>query len=198
VPILSITLLLAVLSAQATASHPSEPGAWPLTHLQQTSTPLERVPPAERSIAISLLKPDLGPLFQGESTDELNRTMRSFHAERITLAGSPALVIQPSGGDLCGATGNCSFWVVDLRHRRVVLNAVGIQSFAVSAARPGSMPNIITSTNASTYEQERIRWQFQGSSYHRESCATVDSASDDGQPYPTPKITPHPCAVEGN
>lgn len=160
--------------------------------------PLERVPVADRAVALSLLKPDLGPLFQGESAQQMNQAIRSFRAERFILAGSPALVVQPSGEELCGATGNCSFWVVDLRHRRILLNAVGIQSFAVSPTRPGAMPEIITSSHASTYEQERIRWQFQGSIYQRESCATVDTATDDGQPYPSPKITPHPCPTEGN
>jgi hypothetical protein len=161
------------------------------------STPLERIPPSQRSVVVSLLKPYLGPLFQGESSEELNHVMRSFHAERIALAGSPALVVQPSGGELCASTGNCSFWIVDLSHRRVVLNAVGIQSFAVTSPRPGAMPEIITRSHASTHEQERIRWQFKGSSYQRQDCATVNTATDDGQPYP-PRITPHPCPTEGN
>jgi hypothetical protein len=160
--------------------------------------PLERFPAAERSVVLSLLKPYLGPLVQGESSEELNHMMRSFRAERLTLAGSPALIVQPSGNELCGATGNCSFWIVDLRRRRVVLNAVGIQSFAVSSSRSGGMPEIITSSHASAYEQEEIRWQFQNSSYRRKSCATVDTANDDGQPYPTPRVTPHPCPLEGN
>ena len=193
-----MTLLLATLSAQAAAPRASEPANWELTNLHITSMSLERIPPAERSVVLSLLKPYLGPLFQGDSPGQLNQVMRSFRAERITLAGGPALVIQPSGNELCGATGNCSFWIVDVRKRRIVLNAVGIQSFAVRSARPGTMPQIITSSRASAYEQERIRWQFQGSSYGRASCATIDSASDDGQPYPTPKVTPHPCPNEGN
>lgn len=197
-PILSIALLLAAFSTQKAATQATESTAWPLTHLHETSVALERIPPAERSAALSLLKPYLGPMYQGDSTEQLNQAIRSFRAERVTLAGSPALVVQPSGSELCGATGNCSFWIVDLRHRRVVLNAEGIQSYSVSPARPGAMPDIITSSHASATEQELIRWQFLGSSYHRESCATVNSASDDGQPYPTPKITPHPCDTEGN
>jgi hypothetical protein len=191
-------LLIAVLSAQTAAPHASQPKAWPLTPLHETSTPLERFPPAERSVVVALLKPYLGPLVQGESSEELNRVMRSFRAERLTLAGSPALVVQPSGNEFCGATGNCSFWIVDLRRRRVVLNAVGIRSFAVSPSRPGGMPVILTGSHASAYEREEIRWQFEGSSYRRESCATVNAANDDGQPYPTPRITPHPCSTEGN
>jgi hypothetical protein len=187
-----------MLSAQTAAPHAADPSAWPLTHLHETSTPLERFPPAERSVVLSLLKPYLGPLVQGESSEELNHMMRSFRAERITSGGSSALVVQPSGNELCGATGNCSFWIVDLRHRRVVLNAVGIQSFAVSSSRAGGMPEIVTSSHVSAYEQEQIRWQFQGSSYERQSCATIDMANDDGQPYPAPRITPHPCSIEGN
>ena len=197
-PILSVTLLLAVLSGQTAAPNASEPQAWPLTHLHETSSSLERFPPAERSVVLSLLKPYLGPLVQGESSEELNHVMRSFRAERLTLAGSSALVVQPSGNEFCGAAGNCSFWIVDLRRRRVVLNAVGIQGFAATSARSGSMPEIITSSHASAFEHELIRWRFQGSSYQRESCATLDSANDDGQPYPTPRITSHPCSIEGN
>jgi hypothetical protein len=196
VPILPLTLLFAVVSAQTAAPHASESSAWPPTH--EISTPLERFPPAERTVVLSLLKPYLGPLVQGESPEELNHLMRSFHAERLTLAGSPAQAVQPSGGEFCGATGNCSFWIVDLRHRRVVLNTVGIQSFAAIPSRPGGMPEIITSSHASAFERELIRWQFQGSSYQRASCATVDTANDDGQPYPKPMITPHPCSIEGN
>jgi hypothetical protein len=198
VPILSIALLLAVLSGQATAPHAPNANAWPLAVTHEASTSLERLPPAQRSTLLPLLKPYLGPLVQGESPEEINQMMRSFRVERLTLAGSPAVAVQPSGRDLCGASGNCSFWIIDLRHRRVVLNAVGIRSFAVNSSRPGVMPDIITESHASAYEQEHIRWHFQGSSYERGECATVASADSDGQPYPTPKITLHPCDPEGN
>lgn len=124
--------------------------------------------------------------------------MHSFRAERLTLAGGAALVVQPSGDELCGASGNCSLWVIDLRHRRVVLNAIGIQGFAISPRRQGVMPDIITGSHASATEHDLIRWQFQGSSYRRQDCADVTSADDDGHPYPTPKITEYPCPTEGN
>jgi len=198
VPIFCSALLLAALSAQPAPAQASEPGAWPLADLHQASTALDRFPPAERSIAASLLKPYLGPLFQGESSGERNQAMRSFRAEKLTWPGGAALAVQPSGSELCGGTGNCSFWIVDLHRRRVILNTVGIQSYTVRPARHDSMPEIVTSSHASTFESERVLWHFQSSGYERESCATVDSASDDGQPYPTPKVTPHPCPTEGN
>lgn len=187
-----------MLSAQTTAQHAPEVGAWPLVTTHKASTSLERLPPAQRAIVLPLLKPYLGPLVQGESSEEINRTMRSFRAERLTLAGNPAVAVQPSDNELCGASGNCSFWIVDLRHRRVLLNAIGIRSFAVSSAQRGPMPDIITGSHASANEEEYIRWHFHGSSYERGECATVASANGDGQPYPTPKITPHPCDPEGN
>ena len=52
---------------------------------RSTSMPLERFPPAERAVVLSLLKPYLGPLFQGESSEQLNHAMRSFRAERIKI-----------------------------------------------------------------------------------------------------------------
>jgi len=198
VPILSIVFLLAALPAQAATPRVTGPGDWPLAELHVASTPLERLPPADRTVALSLLKPYLGPLFQGDSTQQMNQAIRSFRAERFTLAGSAALAVQPSGSELCGASGNCSFWIIDLRRRRVLLNAVGIQSFAVTSSKSGSMPGIITSSHASAFEREKALWRFRGSSYEREGCATVDSANDDGQPYPAPKVTPHPCPTEGN
>jgi hypothetical protein len=166
--------------------------------MHETSVALERIPPAERAAALSLLKPYLGPMYQGDSTEQLNQAIRSFRAERVTLAGSPALVVQATGNDLCGASGNCSFWIIDLRHRRVVLDAVGIRSFAILPTRSGGMPVIITGGHASAFEEGVTRWHFQGSSYHYDGCATVTSADNDGQPYPTPKIKSYPCDTEGN
>lgn len=128
----------------------------------------------------------------------MNEVIHSFRAERLTLAGSTALVVQPTGNELCGVSGNCSFWIIDLRHRRVLLNAIGIQSYSVSSTRAGGMPDIITASHASALEHELVRWHFQGSSYEREDCATATYASDDGQPHPAPKITSHPCEAEGN
>lgn len=145
-----------------------------------------------------LLRPELGPLFQGDATSVLDQQIRSFRAERLNLGGSSAVVVQPGGGDLCGATGNCSFWVIDLSHRRVILRADGVQGYAVDPAKPHSVPDIITATHESATEYEKIRWVFLNGRYERQSCATVSYADESGTQLPQPKITPHPCSPEGN
>lgn len=171
--------------------------AWPATRLHETSGSLMRLPAAERAVAEHLLRSQLGPLFQGEDSGQVEKAIHSFRAERFTLAGTPAVAVQPSGGDLCGATGNCSFWIIDLHQRRIVLRADGVQQFAVEHSSKRGFPDVITSTQEST-ESELIQWQFAGASYTPAACATRDFSDADGHPLPEPKTTPHPCAPEGN
>ena len=179
-----------VLAAQAVA--------WPAVRLHETSGGLTRLPPADRAIAQRLLRSQLGPLFQDESVVQINKAIQSFRVERLSLDGTPALAVQPSDGDLCGATGNCSFWIIDLRQRRIVLRSDGVQQFAVVQSSKRGFPDVITSTHDSATESELIRWRFAGASYEPADCATKDYADPIGNPLPQPKITPHPCDPEGN
>ena len=172
--------------------------AWPAVRLHETSGGLTRLPPADRAIAQRLLRSQLGPLFQDEGVEQVNKAIQSFRVERLSLGGTPALAIQPSGGDLCGATGNCSFWIIDLHQRRIVLRADGVQQFAVEPGSTRGLPNIITRTHESATEGALVHWRFAGASYEPADCATEDNADADGNPLPQPKITPHPCDPEGN
>ena len=172
--------------------------AWPAVRLHQASGGMIRLPPADRAIADRLLRSQLGPLFQGEGTEQVNRAIQFFRVERLSLGGTPALAVQATGGNLCGATGNCAFWIIDLRQRRVVLRADGVQQFGVDQASKHGLPDVFTGTHESATESELIRWQFIGGSYERAACATSDESDPDGNPLPQPKTTPHPCDPEGN
>jgi hypothetical protein len=189
VPIFHTALLLTALAAQA--------AGWPVGHLHETSAPLSRLPQRERALVIPLLRPELGPLFQGESSKLLDRAIDSFTAERLDLNGARALALKATGEELCGATGNCSFWVVDLTHRRVLLKTVGVQQFTVERTKSADIPNIITSSQASATEKEMTRWRLQGSTYEAAECATIDFADDAGTALKEPRVTPHPCS-QGN
>lgn len=60
-------------------------------------------------------------------------TFRRMRARRVPLTpqGNSGLVLQGSGVCMCGAVGNCPFWVIDEQpHPRVTLHAIGIRSFA--------------------------------------------------------------------
>ncbi|HZQ44900.1 MAG TPA: hypothetical protein VFA99_16725 [Acidobacteriaceae bacterium] len=171
---------------------------WPVQRMHAPSSSLSRLSQADQAIAVKLLRPELGPLFQGDAISVLDKQIRSFRAERLNLGGSSALAVQPDGGELCGATGNCSFWVIDLSRRRVLLRADGIQGYAVDPAKPRSVPDIVTATHESSTEYEKIHWVFLNGRYERQSCATVDYADRSGAQLPQPKVTPHSCSPEGN
>ena len=115
-------------------------------------------------------------MFQGEATSVADEAIRSFRAERLRLGAISALAVQPNGGELCGASGNCSFWIVDLLHRRILLRAEGVQAFGTEPAKPGTVPAVITATHESATEYEKIRWQFIDGHYEPQSCATVARA----------------------
>lgn len=172
--------------------------AWPAVRLHETTGGFTRLPPAERTIAERLLRPELGPLFQGEGSGQLNNAIQSFRAERLSLGGAPALAVQPNGENLCGATGNCSFWIIDLHRNRIVLRSDGVQQFAVEQTPKHGFPDIITATHDSATESDLIRWHFTGASYEPAECAMRDDADSNGNPLAEPKITAHPCDAEGN
>jgi hypothetical protein len=186
----SNVLAWTVLAAQAIA--------WPAVRLHETAGSLMQLPPADRIIAERLLRGQLGPLFQGEGAAQLNNAIKSFRAERLNLGGTPAIAVQPTGENLCGASGNCAFWIIDLHQRRIVLRADGVQEFAVAPTSKHGFPDVTTETHESAFEHEFIRWQLIGGNYEPAACATENDYGPDGKPLPQPKITPHPCDPEGN
>lgn len=187
-------LLLSALTAPVTAPV----GGWPLAHLHESATSIARLPPSARLLAHTLLRPQMGPLFQDQSSRTLDKAIDSFRAERLTLGRTPALAVQPTGDELCSPTGNCSFWIIDLQHRRILLRSIAVQTFAIDRISSRGLPDIITGTTNRATETDLIRWHDEGAQYIRQSCATVYYADDDGITYKEPKLTPHPCSLEGN
>jgi hypothetical protein len=60
------------------------------------------------------------------------------------------------------------------------------------------LPDIITRMHGSATEADLTRWHYEGTQYIRQSCVTVESADADDKLYKEPKLTPHPCSIEGN
>ncbi len=172
--------------------------AWPAVKLHDANGALTRLPANDRIVVEHLLRSQLGPMAQGEDAGQMNRAIESFRVERVILAGAPGLAVQANGENFCGASGNCSFWIVDLRQHRVVLRADAVQQFAMEQHSKSGFPDVITWTHESATEHELIRWQFIGGKYERTACATHDWSDTEGNPLPQPKTTPHPCDPEGN
>lgn len=184
-----LLLSSAVLAMTVTAQTPD----WPVQRMHPPSSSLQRLPQVERETVMKLIRPQLGPLFQGAAPSVEDQAIRSFRAERINLGSISAVALAPGAGELCGAAGNCSFWIVDLTHRRVILHTDAVQSFAVDAPNSHTVPDVYTSTRNSTSESEMIRWQYVGVHYERDSCATLSEADESGAPLKEPRITSHPC-----
>jgi hypothetical protein len=191
---LKTMLLLSALTAPVAA----QVGGWPVSHLHEASTSIARLPSADRLIAHTLLRPEMGPLFQDQSLRTLDKAIDSFAAERLKLNEIPALAVHANGDEVCSPTGNCSFWIIDLQRHRILLRSIATQTFAVDRPSPRGLPDIITGTTDSATETDLIRWHYEGAQYIQQSCATVDDADNDGKPYTQPKLTPHPCSIEGN
>ena len=184
-------LLLAALAAPAAAP-------WPVEGLHQATMPLSRLPAADRATITRLLRPRLGPLFQGQSPQAVAQALRSFRVERLRIDGISAFAVQPSQlNDLCSPTGNCSLWIIDLRHRRFLLDTIGVQAFTADSASPHGMPDLVTRMHGSATESDLTRWSFQGGRYFRSACAALEYADADGNIRKEPTITPHPCNSEG-
>lgn len=168
---------------------------WPVAGLHVASVPVARLPPADRAIVARLLRPELGPLFQGEPPQVTDKTIQTFRAEQIHLANARSVALQGTG-DLCSPTNNCSLWIVDLQHRRVLLKTIA-QRYTLDRSRSPATPDIVTAMHSSATQAELTRWQFEDAHYFAATCATLDSADADGRPYNQPKFTPHSCNPEG-
>ena len=187
---LRTSLLLAALA-------PTGAG-WPTHNLHQAPAALVRLPAAERAMVSRLLRPELGPLFHGESSQVIAQTLTSFRVERVGAGAARLLVVQANGSELCSPAGNCAFWIVDLQHRSILLRAPGVQSYAIDRSAPGRLADVVTSMHGSATEASLTRWHFDGAQYQPSGCAQSESADADGKPYNEPKVTPHPCNAEGD
>ena len=183
VPLLFLALAPAVLG-------------WPVGSLHQARSPIAGLPAAERALITRLVRPDLGPLFQGEPQTTLDKAIRSFPAERVGLGATRAVVVQASGSELCDSGANCALWIIDLQHRRVLLKTVA-HSYALTRSASSAVPDLVTRTQRSVTEGELTRWRHDDPRYVTVSCATVDNADSSGTSYAGPRFTPHPCN-EGN
>lgn len=170
---------------------------WPIGSLHEAISPVGRLPQADRAIVTRLLRPTLGPLYQGEPPQLLDNAVQAFRSERVHLGRIPAIAVQASGDRLCSPAGNCLFWLIDLQHRRILLKAGEIQSFALDKSATGSLPDMVSSSQGSETQSDLIRWHYEGARYEGTECASVEYADANGNKYSEPKFTPHPCN-EGN
>jgi hypothetical protein len=81
------------------------------------------------------------------------------------LAG--IMVIQGQGGCFCSPTGNCEFWIYELRaaKHRVILHRGSVQMFVFLKSRTHGLPDLVTWSHGSATEHGARLFRFYGSRY---------------------------------
>jgi hypothetical protein len=108
--------------------------------------------------------------------------------------GQKALLVQGNGVCMCGAVGNCSFWLLSGgRSPQVLLSAVGVEMYEVRKSETGGHFDLVLASHDSASEFFLQRFRFYLSNYERDGCVLLDYADPVGRAYAKPRISPTPC-----
>jgi hypothetical protein len=133
-----------------------------------------------------------GPYDPHTATGVFN-IMRVRHVQLSPQGDIPALVVQGSAC-MCGATGNCSFWLIDEQdHPKVQLQTYGIQTFGFEKSTTANRFDLVLGQHSSATESILQRYKFNGTIYKRVGCADAKWADMDGNTLNPPQITPGSC-----
>jgi hypothetical protein len=121
---------------------------------------------------------------------------KSLRVDRINLTsrGDSALVVQGNGVCMCGAVGNCPLWLLSGgQNPRLLLKAIGIQSFAVQNDGANTYFDLILGSHDSAMETDLQRFRFDGFRYKRIACANIQWDDESGNQLSPPRIVGGPC-----
>jgi hypothetical protein len=118
--------------------------------------------------------------------------------KRVSLSngGARGLIVQGSDVCMCGATGNCDFWLLDETsgEPKLVLHAIGIQSFEVTKSLTLDRFNVVTRGHSSATQSWLQKFVFDGNRYRRTSCALMDYMDNSTmEALKTPTVAETPC-----
>ena len=112
----------------------------------------------------------------------------------LTSKGDSALLVQGDGVCMCGAVGNCPFWLLSGGPSpKLLLKAVGIQSFAIPKSGANTRFDVVLGSHDSAMETDLQRFRFKGVRYQRTGCATIEWDDEGGNRLNPPRIVGGPC-----
>lgn len=121
----------------------------------------------------------------------------NLRIKRVLLnsAGQHGLIVQASGVCMCGATGNCDFWLIAERPSGfdVVLQTIGIQSFEITTTTSNGYFDVVLGSHSSATDTDLSLYHYTGSYYRRSACAFMSYQGDHFQTLTVPSITPQSC-----
>ncbi len=123
------------------------------------------------------------------------RLFGRLRARRVTFTsqGESALVVQGFGACMCGAVGNCPFWLIAGQTQpELLLSAVGIQTFAFRESASDHF-DLILGSHDSAMVTDLQRFRYAGTRYRRIGCARVEWDDESGNELHPPRITAERC-----
>lgn len=112
----------------------------------------------------------------------------------LTANGDSALIVQGEGVCMCGAVGNCPLWLLSQgSNPRLLLKATGIQSFSIQKSRTIAHFDLVLGSHDSAMETYIQKFHFNGTSYQRSGCATIEWGDESGNRLDPPLITAARC-----
>lgn len=112
-----------------------------------------------------------------------------------TPRGDTGLVVQSTGSCMCGATGNCAFWLIagGQNPRVVLVVPFGIQTFGFDKAQTTGHYDLVLGQHDSATVTYLERYRFDGTRYQRHGCGSLAWRDRDGNMLQKPRITRTRC-----
>lgn len=130
-------------------------------------------------------------------SEDCGRIFKSLRVGRVNLTSrgdAAALVVQGDGVCMCGAVGNCPFWLLSGGpNPKLLLKAVGIQSFVIQKSGANTRFDVVLGSHDSAMETDLQRFRFDGVRYQRTGCATIEWDDEGGNRLNPPRIVGGPC-----
>jgi len=151
-----------------------------------------RLTPAQ----MARLKKITGSELQACSDDELPREAKvglaDFPIEPATLAPDKSgFAVQGMGSCMCGAVGNCPFWLLDSDMHLLIASRA--QEFALLPQLKNGMRNVVLRLHGSATDSSWALYQFDGKHYRPSQCADVNYSPNPDRILKRPKVTPQRC-----
>ncbi len=158
---------------------------WNMDGAQEINTSITTLPVADQQgIHRALAKRSANPHDVPASSE--------LRATQIRTPSGHLFLVQALGNNFCGASGNCSFWVLSSDYN-ILLDTIA-QMFKVQKSQHSVHPDIVTSMHDSASSGDLRQWRFTGPRYKPVACATYNYTNASGDTLTTPTLTPHPCS----
>ena len=102
-----------------------------------------------------------------KSAEGIFKSLRVVRVD-LTAKGDSALIVQGEGVCMCGAVGNCPFWLLSHGpNPKLLLKPTGIQSFSVQKSRAIGLSDLVLGSHDSAMETYIQKFRFDGTRYQR-------------------------------